>query len=69
MKFSDMTVSMPMSTFKGIERELESYQKLKDEIRDCFNINEHVVEFDLKKALNLCKKSLLDPNVNITIID
>ena len=64
MKKSEITVSMPMTTFEELEQYKKKYQELQDELKSCFNTQlvdtsiSNSIDFDVKKALNLAKKTL-----------
>lgn len=64
MKKSEIMVSMPMTTFEELEQYKKKYQELQDELKSCFNTQlvdtavSNSINFDVKKALNLAKKTL-----------
>ncbi len=64
MKKSEIMVSMPMTTFEELEQYKKKYQELQDELKSCFNTQlvdtavSNSINFDVKKALNIAKKTL-----------
>ena len=64
MKKSEITVSMPMTTFEELEQYKKKYQELQDELKSCFNTQlvdtavSSSIDFDVIKALNIAKKTL-----------
>ena len=77
MKKSEIMVSMPMTTFEELEQYKIRLQELQNELNSCFDTtafdvgNETSINFDVKKALNIAKKSLsskyngIDINCNV----
>lgn len=64
MKKSEMTVSMPMTTFDEFMELKRKYSELQDELKSCFDTTafdsglESFIDFDVKKALDTAKKTL-----------
>lgn len=64
MKKSEITVSMPMTTYEEFEQYKKRYKELLDELKSCFNTQlfdtntEASIDFDVIKALNIAKKTL-----------
>lgn len=64
MKKSEITVSMPMTTFEELEQYKKKLLELQAELKSCFDTtafdvgNETFINFDIKKALNIAKKTL-----------
>ena len=61
MKKSEMTVTMPLSTWEEYEKYKESYKELTKELAGCFDDSllkaggSQAADFDVKKALDICK--------------
>lgn len=64
MKKSEIMVSMPMTTFEELQTYKNKLQELHDELKSCFDTtafdvdNQTFINFDVKKALNIAKKTL-----------
>lgn len=60
MKKSEMTVSMPLTSFNEYEEIRRSFEELKKEMSECFDSRPYLgagcVDFDTKKALEICRK-------------
>lgn len=77
MKKSEMTVSMPMTTFDEYESYKEKYINLVNSLSQCFDASlknigaQTAVVFDAKKALAVCKGfmplSIQSDDVEITV--
>ena len=61
MKKSEMTVTMPLTTWEEYEHYKESFNEIKKELAACFDDSllkaggSQSVDFDVKKALEICK--------------
>ena len=64
MKKSEITVSMPMTTFEEFEDYKKRYKELLDSLKSCFNTQrfdadgDSSIDFDVIKVLNIAKKTL-----------
>lgn len=64
MKKSEITVTMPITTYEEFECYKKRYKELQDELKSCFNTKlfdanaESSIDFDVIKVLNIAKKTL-----------
>lgn len=62
MKKSEMTVTMPLTSFNEYEKYLKEYEDLRKELADCLSSQlyeaggSQSIDFDAKKALDICKR-------------
>lgn len=64
MKKSEITVSMPMTTYEELSLYKDKFYKLLDEIRNCYdtrlfdNNADTIISLDVKKLIKLSKSKL-----------
>lgn len=72
MKKSEMQVSMPMTSYEELLSWKERYNGLVGNIMLCFNFDfaetENRIDFDVNKALELCREYLPFKFKNVNVI-
>ena len=72
MKKSEMTVSMPMTTYEELLEFKKEYENLTAELRGCFNFDyfeqENRIDFKVNSAVDLCKRFLPNTKKNANFI-
>ena len=73
MKKSEMLVSMPMTTYEELELYKNKFENLTNELKSCIDTQLYdlgvstTLNFDVSKALEICKKTLSIKYSNIDI--
>lgn len=73
MKKSEMMVSMPMTTYEELESYKNKFENLTNELKSCIDTQPYdlgvstTLNFDVSKALEICKKTLSIKYSNIDI--
>ena len=73
MKKSEILVSMPMTTYEELELYKNKFENLTNELKSCIDTQPYhlgvstTLNFDVSKALEICKKTLSIKYSNIDI--
>ena len=73
MKKSEILVSMPMTTYEELELYKNKFENLTNELKSCIDTQLYdlgvstTLNFDVSKALEICKKTLSIKYSNIDI--
>ena len=73
MKKSEILVSMPMTTYDELELYKNKFEKITNELKSCIDTQPYdsgvstMLNFDVSKALEICKKTLSIKYSNIDI--
>ena len=73
MKKSEIMVSMPMTTYEELELYKNKFENLTNELKSCIDTQLYdlgvstTLNFDVSKALEICKKTLSIKYSNIDI--
>ena len=73
MKKSEIMVSMPMTTYEELESYKNKFENLTNELKSCIDTQPYdsgvsnMLNFDVGKALEICKKTLSIKHSNIDI--
>ena len=73
MKKSEILVSMPMTTYEELELYKNKFENITNELKSCIDTQPYdsgvstMLDFDVSKALEICKKTLSIKYSNIDI--
>ena len=73
MKKSEILVSMPMTTYDELELYKNKFENITNELKSCIDTQPYdsgvstMINFDVSKALEICKKTLSIKYSNIDI--
>ena len=73
MKKSEILVSMPMTTYEELELYKNKFENITNELKSCIDTQPYysgvstMLNFDVSKALEICKKTLSIKYSNIDI--
>lgn len=73
MKKSEIMVSMPMTTYEELESYKNKFENLANELKSCIDTQPYdsgvstMLNFDVSKSLEICKKTLSVKYSNIDI--